>query len=264
MNPETTEPSAVLKDKDGDPITFVPIQGHLFVCVAQGEDHAATVGPFTPDTLIAAVRETAGITEPEVEDRFATGPRFTPDLRWCEGDDICGQANKGWGCTRTRGHDGEHVAHTNAYEVCHVWEDAPTQQEPCERHIRTIEDLQAVIRRRNTTIEELQARPAAPATAREAFDLAVRLCYEPEESVIPAGTPYVCVDDNGWATYRPGGAADELPSRGFAYRCLLLDPPTPKRPEGAEAIEATLIAEGIPADTARRAADRIARERATS
>ncbi|WP_347042044.1 hypothetical protein [Brachybacterium nesterenkovii] len=77
-------------------------------------------------------------------------------------------------------------------------------------------------------------------TAREALALVVDLAYEPEGDTMPNQTGHVVVVDSGEINVYSDGNSYGQPVRGTAYRRLLLDPPEPTRPEGAEALTALI------------------------
>ena len=76
-------------------------------------------------------------------------------------------------------------------------------------------------------------------TARELLDAAWEAAHVPEDGIIPEGCMFL---DRGTAgVVVVGAAGNDLASRGSSWERRLVDPPTPKRPEGAEEWEDWLI-----------------------
>ncbi|UVY83817.1 hypothetical protein NLU66_16645 [Brachybacterium sp. NBEC-018] len=93
------------------------------------------------------------------------------------------------------------------------------------------------------------------ATPRELLDATWQAAYVPEDGIIPARTTYLYRHSNGDIRVFPGtysaDPADQVRR--------LLDPPTPKRPDGAEEIEALIREANREGDgTAGKLADRLA------
>lgn len=82
----------------------------------------------------------------------------------------------------------------------------------------------------------------APLTAREHLDAAWSAGYVPADGIISARTPFLFRANDG-GRYRvsmSNGAPKDLPVLSSVGERRLLDEPTPKRPEGAEAVESVL------------------------
>jgi len=79
-------------------------------------------------------------------------------------------------------------------------------------------------------------------TARDHLDAAWEAAYVPEDGVIPARSRYISRDRIG-KTYVVHGWHVTQPAVAEGLERRLLDPPTPKRPDGAEEIESALRGE---------------------
>lgn len=85
-------------------------------------------------------------------------------------------------------------------------------------------------------------------TARELLDATWEVAYVPEDGIIPAGAVHIRRDGRG-TIYGPTSRKVNLDADGPGEGRRLLDPPTPKRPGGAEDIEDLLgMCDDMPRD----------------
>ncbi|QCR53230.1 hypothetical protein C1N80_06295 [Brachybacterium sp. SGAir0954] len=97
---------------------------------------------------------------------------------------------------------------------------------------RERDDARESLREANETVKSLRAM-----TARELLDAALEAAHVPEDGIIPAGAEYMERYGDG-SFYGPLTFDGNLPAVQGLLERRLVDPPTPKRPEGAEEIEA--------------------------
>lgn len=140
--------------------------------------------------------------------------------------------------------------------------EAVKRAEKAEHERDTARKFQRVIAKDR---DDLRDRLAAESlTAREHLDAARASGYPlPKGATIPAGVPFwVKPGEEPWE-FVPGGTAGDLDTSPFpAAQYVLLDPPAPTRPEGAEEYQriiADRVAGDLPDDVIRALADDVAK-----
>lgn len=199
--------SMILTDGDGDTLCIdLWDSGRVSLLAWEGGTHAV-VGPFDPDDVIAAIRKAARET-----DEPAPTPSKSPTA-----EDFAKE---------------EFARHPDGRIAARVDPRARRSWRASDDYWLSDADMAA---------GGWQIVTPAPTTPREALALAVSLAYEPEGDTMPDQPGYVMVREGGRVSAFSDSNSWGLPARGATYRLLLLDPPAPVTPEGAETIQDALV-----------------------